>query len=462
MNVYPAIKAKMGHPDEGWEYYMVKMKMKDVARNIDFVGDLEVPKSTLEILQRSRDPKRIKGKITPYLQDRPDRFFSSIIVACLGGNATFQPVQLAPSENEVTNELNKEAQDSIGILSLSGGERYYALDGQHRLGAIKEIIKNNDFPSDSGSEFLNEDISVIILRARTKEEAGSSASEQWYRMFRRVFTSLNRYTKPTDADTNILMDDDDIIAITTREMIETFGPFQWDGSVLENAVISLKGKPIKEGKPHLTSLQTLYAMNKVFLSSFDNEETWGNLSTFQQKRPPEKFVNKCTNELQVIWQSLIDAVPDLKKDPKLMRSNEEADDDSNTECNFFFRPNTQEYILAPLIRTMIDNSDLEIKDKVLTKAFQKINKLPSSLFAAPWRHLLLTLNENQRWVMRPAGNDNKPAMELALDLALWITEVTDIDQETEEEYKVKLQSFMPAVSNTRFEELWTDVLNAAK
>ena len=30
-------------------------------------------------------------------------------------------------------------------------------------------------------------------------------------------------------------------------------------------------------------------MNKVFLSSFDNEETWGNLSTFQQKRPPEEL-----------------------------------------------------------------------------------------------------------------------------------------------------------------------------
>ena len=111
---------------------------------------------------------------------------------------------------------------------------------------------------------------------------------------------------------------------------------------------------------------------------------------------------------------------------------------------------------------MIDNNDLEIKATDLTRAFQKINKLPSSLFAAPWRHLLLTLNENQNWIMRPAGNDSKPAMTLALDLALWITEVTPIDKETQDEYKAKLKSFMPAVSNNKFEEMWAEVLEIAK
>ena len=462
MKVYPAIKAQMGNPEEGWTYYMVKMKMQDVAKNIDFVGELEVPKSTLEILQRSKQESRINSMIVPYLQQRPDRFFSSIIVACLGGQATFQPLKTTPTDDAVTDLIGKGVEDSIGLLSLDGGERYYALDGQHRLGAIKNIIDSKEYPEDAGSKFLEEDISVIILRAPTADEAAGSASDQWYRMFRRVFTSLNRYAKPTDRDTNILMDDDDIIAITTRELIETFGPFQWDGSVLENAIISLKGKNIPEGRPHLTNLQTLYEMNEIFLSSHTNEEYWIDIKKFKQKRPPDSFILECTKELEIIWQSLIDTIPDLSLRPQLMRINEENPDDPDAQNNLFFRPVFQQYILARLIRLMIDEGGLDINSDELNNAFKKINKLPSSLFSAPWRHLLITLNENGNWVMRQAGNDNAAALSLALELALWITEVIEVDAEKELELRENLKVFMPGVSKKQFDELWGEVLEAAK
>ena len=41
MNIYPAIKLRMGTREEGWTYYSIKMKMKDVGKEIGFADDLE-------------------------------------------------------------------------------------------------------------------------------------------------------------------------------------------------------------------------------------------------------------------------------------------------------------------------------------------------------------------------------------------------------------------------------------
>jgi len=467
MESYPAIRAKMGSKDEGWTYYMVKMKMRDVAKNIEFVSDLDVPQSTLEILQRFKSESRINSMIVPYLQDRPDRFFSSIIVACLGGNASFQSIAIEKTGDEVTDRLNENVQNSLGVLSLEGGHDYYALDGQHRLGAIKNIIEDKIFPADSGAGFLDEEISVIILRANKLDAAKDDDNNQWRRMFRRVFTSLNRYTKPTDRDTNILMDDDDIIAITTRNMIEQFGPFQWEGEVLDNAKIALKGKNLQEHKPHLTTLQTLYEMNELFLSSADNETVWVDLPKYKQKRPEEQFINDCTDNLTTIWQSLLDAVPELGKNPKFMRINNEdavTDVENESENNFFFRPNIQEHVLARLIRHMIDEGELDLNAKTLQKEFEKINKLPSSLFSTPWRDVLITFNDKGKWVMRPGGNDNKAAKEFALNIALWITGVIEPDDDGKKELKDSYDYFLTTagIINDEKEKRWKEILDLTK
>ena len=47
--------------------------------------------------------------------------------------------------------------------------------------------------------------------------------------YRRLFSSLNRYARATDESTNIIMDEDDGIAILTRRLIAEHEFFQVDG-----------------------------------------------------------------------------------------------------------------------------------------------------------------------------------------------------------------------------------------
>ena len=57
----------------------------------------------------------------------------------MGGNPTEQSVQVEGDTGLVDN-----IDDDFVILSFTGGEQYFALDGQHRLKAIKDAVKVND------------------------------------------------------------------------------------------------------------------------------------------------------------------------------------------------------------------------------------------------------------------------------------------------------------------------------
>ena len=70
---------------------------------------------------------------------------------------------------------------------------------------------------------LEEEVSVIML---VRDEADD---EEFLRSYRRLFSSLNRYAKPTDQDTNIIMDEDDWVAILTRRLLTEHDFFLWKG-----------------------------------------------------------------------------------------------------------------------------------------------------------------------------------------------------------------------------------------
>ena len=66
-------------------------------------------------------------------------------------------------------------------------------------------------------EFRDEEISVIMV----VQDPGDDPDErsEVLQDYRRLFSSLNRYAKATDESTNIIMDEDDGIAILTRRLI---------------------------------------------------------------------------------------------------------------------------------------------------------------------------------------------------------------------------------------------------
>ena len=67
MQIYPAIKAKMGY----WDYYIVRMKMKEIANEIKFAHEIDKDDYTLnEVIQRNLDEGRVDRKIASYLKNR--------------------------------------------------------------------------------------------------------------------------------------------------------------------------------------------------------------------------------------------------------------------------------------------------------------------------------------------------------------------------------------------------------
>lgn len=455
MNIYPAIKLHMGSREEGWTYYSIKMKMKDVGKEIGFADDLENSKSLNSIMQRARG-QRAKTDIVNFLAKRQDRFFSSIVVAARGGAPSFAEVQL---ERDALGFV-EDMEGHFGLLRFDGGQNYYALDGQHRVTAIQTLLSDSDQRDRLGISvpegFGEEEISVIIMTTTGSEE-------EWKKKYRRLFSSLNRYAKPVDKDTIIAMDEDDIFCILTRRMVAEYPFFQWEGAALSNEKLQCKGKNISgEGKPYFTSLQTLNGMNIELLRSPENE-TYGMYSNeFTKNRPDdEDRIDAWFDELVGIWDALFEAIEELKKDPSFMRTND-ADQlevkEAGHENNALFRPIIQEGILAKAARMLLNRANTTTKAGMV-KALHNLSLINWDLYSAPWIHLIIIKNENDKWVM--ASEERNKRIEFALEVILWLVGAIEYDKDEISELKITYQSYLKCNENTQ-DELWNSLLKDHK
>ena len=83
----------------------------------------------------------------------------------------------------------------------------------------------------------------------------SELQEEFLKRYRRLFGNLNRYAKPMDAVTNIIMDEDDAFAIVTRRLITEHTFFKYSGRHRESARIkTVKGKNLRSTDSYFTSL----------------------------------------------------------------------------------------------------------------------------------------------------------------------------------------------------------------
>ena len=330
MNLYPAIQARMG----SWTYYIMRMTMRDVAESVRFAADMWADRTLDEAIQRVLDEGRVKKEIVQYLTRQDHRFFSSIVIAALGGNAEWIPLEISevPSMQLLSNY--EPLQDTFGVLRFDGRQKYYALDGQHRLCAIKALIDRNSKDwRDAPLSFPDEEISVIVIvRAEGLPEA------EFFKRYRRLFGNLNRYAKPTNKVTNIIMDEDDAFAIITRRLITDYEFFKASGRHLDSPRIKTTGgKNLRVNAPHFTSLETLYSINTTLLSSrARRNDEWSNLTMYKRFRPDDDYIDELYEELATYWDALINVLPELRRDPLTMRchSSDELDDEHSDSALF--------------------------------------------------------------------------------------------------------------------------------
>ena len=372
MRIYPAIRAQMGD----WNYYIVRMKMREIAHEVQLAHDIYKDKTLSDAVQRVLRKKRVKTEIVRYLANRSDRFFSSIVVAAMEGEPIWHPVEMDTDTVPKIFTSSSSLRDSFGVLSFGDEPKYYALDGQHRVAAIKLLV-NREADVEAPKGFDDDLLSVIVV---LREEHDVPEGE-WMRRYRRLFSSLNRYAKKTDRDTDIIMDEDDIFAIVTRRLITDHQFFQAPGRERESFRVQTERKNLKEGTSHFTSLQTLYAINEILLNSRDRQQVPGWLYTEKsnlQIRPDEEDLDKYYDELSNYWEAILSALPFLREEPTKMRNHDILEPNPKQyRDHLLFWPIGQE-LFAEIVRSLLDEAEIEHDAEVsaMSAALRPLAEVP--------------------------------------------------------------------------------------
>lgn len=350
----PALKAKVGD----WVYYICVMKYAQVAKEVNFAYELGGNDDLNSLIQRGIS-ERTK-EITDYLLRSEHRFLGSLIVAAYGGDPHYMPVRMEDSE-----EYLRGLDNSFGVLTFDGGQQYFALDGQHRLKAIKDAIKKNP-------ELGSEEISVILVSHYDTEEGKEKT--------RRLFTNINKNAKSTTKSENLALDEDDGFAILTRRLISENDFFNKEGRVSvfvkqgDNGELSLATSVRDTDKKAVTSIKQLYEIVKEL--SFGTTLDGISLA----KRPTDDdleeayvVISKRTTEF---FQSCGELVTKVEKN----------DDLRNLRKNKL-SPGVEEAFLKGVIQRCVSSSVRSLIDQELLTwddALDKLNSLSWKLGDAPW------------------------------------------------------------------------------
>lgn len=448
MRLYPAIRAKMGD----WTYYIVRMKMREIAHEVQLAHDIYEDNTLSDAVQRTLAEHRVKKEIVGYLARRPDRFFSSIVVAAMEGAPMWSEVTMDEDVVPGVIAQSKPLSDAFGILSFGEEPKYYALDGQHRVAAIKLLVNG-----DAGDEFQTPDgffddmLSVIVV---LREEHDVPEGE-WMRRYRRLFSSLNRYARPTDIDTNIIMDEDDLFAILTRRLITDHPFFQAPGRQKDSYKVKTKGKALKSGDSFFITLQTLYVMNERLLSPRARQQAD---PISKQVRPSEDLIDERYEELSNYWDAILMALPELRESPAKMRHHTKPGSD-----HLLFWPIGQEFVLGPIVRDILDD---RFKHQgfggveEMAAALAPLDKISWQLHNSPWRHLMLVRDPSRPDSWRMRSEERKDVSRFAHRLLRWAVCLDNLDsKETQELYDAwtsRLMNIDPTVSahSNEIEEMW--------
>lgn len=347
----PALRAQMGD----WVYYISSMRMVDIAKRINYAEELHKRKELNELLQRQISNR--KKFITEYLKTQQQRFFNSVIVGVYKGIPEWYELSIAKNINFDPEEIPEYTRGVIGFLKLSGKEKLFAIDGQHRVAAIRDVISTN-------KEFGDEEVSTIFVAAKMDAEGKKRT--------RRLFSTLNRYAKQVKWSYIIALNEDDTIAVVIRRLIEEHRFFI-------NGKVYLESKNLgRNDYENFTSLEALYDSIDILLKDKRASE-W---DQFKSIYPGDGEVDKYFQKAYSFWDSFVNAFPLLASFYKGINSK---------RIIKRYRGDHGGHLLFRPIGLIIVTSAIRFaRDSGLTMKFilNKLQSVPMYLTEDPWTKLL--------------------------------------------------------------------------
>jgi DNA sulfur modification protein DndB len=384
----PAIRSRMGSRN----YYIAKMTASELAGQVSIASELEEWKTqTLEdVYQRELNRKRVEQEIAPYLANTADRFFGSIIILIRDREAISFEGALQFTENMFA-AYRSHASD-IGFLTIGSKQGgLVALDGQHRLAALRHVVQG-DSDGPFRDAVSNDEIAVIFIDDTEISKA------------RELFTMLNRSARKVSKKDVLIMSESDGSAIVARRL--TSSQIMNPRSLMEHPLVKWDANTINQRDTEFTTLNALYELAKVvaeFLKvQFDEDEN------DEDDTPEESDISAvfdtCEQWLEILFTSCSD-FGDMRHDYNLIvegRKKESAYSLILRPVGFILFFEAVAKALSPSIGRFTN----------IHEVIERLLRLDWSFNATMWKGIMVNARSN---VSNKAADRN-----LASDLAVWM------------------------------------------
>ena len=218
-----------------WVYYSTIMTAKQITTRVMAAKEIREAKALDDYLQR--DLKTRVRKIAAYLRKRDHRFFSSIILGVFDGLPDWVELDFSALGEKLKITNPKEIEESLGLLIFDGGEKIFAIDGQHRVEGIKAAAT-------ADPERLQNDQYSALLVAHRDDALGKIRT-------RRLFCDINKNAVAVSEGDKVVIDEDELTAIVTRRVYAEYPAFKGGEEI---AVTEKKEQLSKDGRERFTSL----------------------------------------------------------------------------------------------------------------------------------------------------------------------------------------------------------------
>jgi len=260
----------------------------------------------------------------------------------------------------VLRRLTPKTSDTLGFLSLSGSEKIFAIDGQHRLAGIKEAIA-------SGLDLASEQVPVILV-GHKKDAPGLQRT-------RRLFTTLNKTAVPVRKRDIIALDEDDVMAIIARRLVESNPHFR-DPKI---AVVGSQNIP-SGNQVCLTTISSLYDILKI-LFMFEVKQRSDRSLRFNRPSDAQldRYENVATDYFTALGEAFAPVGALLSTDnPAAVTSKQRGDHGGH----LLFRP------IGLEIFTRVAVELASQRQSSLSDAVAVLSKIPIDLSEAPYRNVI--------------------------------------------------------------------------
>jgi DNA sulfur modification protein DndB len=363
----PGLRAHMGD----WVYYTTFLRIKDIAERISLATEIHTSSVLRELIQREIESYH-SDAIRDYLIRQKERFFNALVIGVYGGSPKWAELSITQTRLKGFGEIPGYIEGALGILVLDGSEKLFAIDGQHRVVGMKKAVE-------SKPELGEEEVTAIFV-AHSTDRRGMERT-------RRLFTTLNRYAKPVNKMQIIALDEDDVVATVTRQIVDTHPLFVKWTSIKKGKAISHRDRR------NFTTIITIYDALDVFLA--DEPKGWRN---FKRSRPPDTVIRAFYEKAKNLWDEIMECFPPLSE---LAGSNPEdevaARYRDRNGGHLLFRP-VGLSTLVQVVRWFMDEGHS------LRSILRNASEVPMMLNEEPWVGLLWD-PINRRMIV-PSENQN--------------------------------------------------------